>query len=304
MNTTALKTLRQMWSTLHFSTVERTFAQVPEDISSIRIQERIIMHEPGYEPLYGGGGLDTYFDQKTITSLDELPDDIKPRADVTWRRYTGVTTDGITFSQDDFTQLDLDIDLTLWFGERYGNHKGGYRRPVDGQLVCGEVVDTPEGKRYARWFTCDEAFKLMVTSVCEGTSLSEDELGRQLLAEDYPDMYWGIVRLFLFNNVQAFVDIHRDDIVATHPGAGIKYGKYGHECMDYGMWLPQGTAEYLHLLSWRFDTDWWTEFQQLAEKYNVQHSHPALGGVCEACDAERWAAEEFPVWYDSSMYYD
>jgi hypothetical protein len=294
MSADAQRKLAAIWEKLHFAYVKRTFVRDPEDILMI---SRVDQHG-GYVGPHGA------------KRLKDVPKAERSRVDVAWRYYYGFTTDDIYFQKDDYNELDLEIDLSMTYGES-SNHTSGYDKPMNGQLICGEVVDTPKGKRFHKWFICDEAFKLLVTAVREGTDLSEDDLGRRLLTDDFPDKYWAITRLVLFDNVQAFVNNCRYSNVtfervqakqrtpdwAKHPAAGMTYGKRGFQCIDGGMWLPVRSAEYVHRMSHYLDQpQWWQEFLRLAEEQNVAHSHPGIGGMCIACEMENYDRGVYPDW--------
>lgn len=291
MSADAQVRLQQIWEKLSFSNVKRTIAREPEDISWISLRDPRESWRSAQ-----------YTDYKR---LEDVPAESRHLAEISWRHYFGFDAEGVYFQRDDYRQLDLDIDLTLGFGERFANHAGGYSRPEDGQLICGEVVDTSRGRRYRRWFSCDEAFRTMVRVVRGELTLSEDELGRQLLTDAYPDMYWAIVRLVMFDNVQAFVDECKLDALrfdneadrsfARHPAAGVKHGVHGFACGEYGMWLTKGPSEYVHELSAVLDQpQWWEEFVRLADEQEVAHAHPAHGGVCNACVVDAYSRGDYP----------
>lgn len=291
MSAEAQARLQQVWEKLHFAHVKRTIARDPEDVLSIDFYKDEGSWPSGLPKL---GHLET--DSRRYRRVSDVPESLRHRASVAWRHYYGFTEDGIYFQKDDYHGLDLDIDLTMTWS-RWGNHTGGWERPEDGQLICGEVIETAKGKRFTKWFVCDEAFRLLVEVIRGDVMLGEEELGRRLLTDDYPDKFWAIVRLVLFDNVQAFVDECKltamrwdsdaDRSFARHPAAGMVYGKHGFECGERGMYLAKNTSEFVHLMSHRFDhPQWWQEFLCLTSEQGVAHNHPGLGGFCEACDDE------------------
>lgn len=299
MSAEAVATLRHLWEKLIFTRVNRVIAREPEDVLSIDI-------------LRPDGHIDHTVEIKSNRPSD-IPEEYRKRARVAWRHYFGFTDAGIYFQMSDYHDLDCDIDLTMNWGE-YGNHRGGFDKPAIGSLIAGEVVDTPKGKRFKRWFACRPEFKLLVNIVLNGTELSEEELGRKLITADYTDKYWAIARLVLFDNVQAFVDEckpvgwGKEDTRPLHPAHGMYSGcvldsgerlKVEHR----GMYLSKGAAEYVHNMSYRLNSpQWWSEFNRLAAEQGVKHSHPASGGWCPACEAERIARGEYRVYDDFRDY--
>lgn len=282
MSAEAIATLRKLWEKLTFARVKRVIARVPEDVLSISIHDDL-------------GHIDRWVESKRPS---DIPRQDLHRARVSWRHYFGFTEEGIYFQKDDYHGLDCEIDLTMDFSH-YGNHTGGWDKPTIGSLIAGEVIDTPKGKRLKRWFDCRPEFKLLVDIILNGTDLSEEELGRRLVTDRYPDTYWAISRLVIFDNVQAFVDeIKPFDDRAEHPAHGMFSGTVMFPSgkrltVDHrGMWLPKMVAEYVHLISYRLnEPQWWVEFKRLAAEQHLGHEHSALGGYCAACEAERSATD-------------
>lgn len=255
MSAEAIATLRGIWEKLSFGRVKRVIAREPEDILSISIH-----HDNGH----------VAYSIKSNRTAD-IPEADRRRARVAWRHYYGFTEEGAYFQKDDYHGLDCDIDLTMDWSQ-YGNHMGGYDKPEIGSLICGEVVDTSKGKRFERWFSCRPEFKLLVDIVMNGTTLTEEELGRQLVTADYPDKYWAIARLVLFDNVEAFVeDIQSLDAESRspHPAYGLPSGAVlpsgeklivGHR----GMWLSVNAMMFVHTLSIQLNEPrWWEMWQRL-----------------------------------------
>ena len=251
MSAEAQEHLKRIWKKLHFAKINRTVAREPEDVSSITVYQATELKTPNGRPIFGH--IDRSYAGLNIERLSDVPERDRWRAKVSWSHYFGFTDDGIYFQRDGFKLMDLDIDLTLDFGSRFANHlHGGYDRPTDGQLICGEVEESSKGKKFVRWFPCDEAFMVLVATMLGHIELpTEERLGRLLLASEPADKYWAVARLVLFDNVQAFVDVLRyqelnrdifsERIVPTwakHPAAGMTYGKDGYECYEGGMYLP------------------------------------------------------------------
>lgn len=289
MSAEAVATLRQLWEKLTFARVNRVIAREPEDILSITV--------------YRDNGHISHNIKSNRTA--DIPDQLRSRTRVAWRHYFGFTDEGIYFQMDNYHGLDCDINITMDFSD-FGNHTSGFNKPEPGSLIGGEVIDTPKGRRFKRWFACSPEFKLLVDIVLNGTTLTEEELGRKLVTTGYPDKYWAIARLALFDNVQAFVnnckslDWDKEDTRPLHPAHGMSYGyamfPSGERLtVDHrGMFLPMGTAKFIHNISYRLNTpSWWEEFKRLAAEQNVEHHHPALGGWCCACEAERIGRGEY-----------
>ncbi len=282
MSAEAVATLRQFWGKLTFAQVNRVIAREPEDVLSI-----IVYRDDGHISYYA-----------KHNRISDIPEQDRRKTRVAWRHYFGFTDEAVYFQKDNYHGLDCDIDLTMnW--SRWGNHTGGFDKPAVGSLICGEVIETPMGKRFKRWFDCRPEFKLLVDIVLNGTTLAENELGRQLVTKDYPDKYWAIARLVLFDNVQAFVDElkpvdwEKEDTRPLHPAHGMFLGgvmlSSGERLIvnHRGMYLSKGVAEYVHEISHYLNAPrWWEEFKRLATEQGLQHSHPAWGGVCNACEAE------------------
>jgi len=292
MSAEAVAKLRQLWEKLTFAQVHRVIAREPEDILSITIRL--------------DSGHTEYIVKSNRTA--DIPEKDRQRANVTWRHYFGFTDKGIYFHKDAYRGLDCDIDLTMDFS-KWANHDDSYDKPKTGSLIAGEVIETPKGKRFKRWFHCRPEFKFLVDIVRKGTTLTEDELARKLVTKSYPDRYWAIARLVLFDNIQAFVDELKPidwgkegegDTRPLHPAHGMHTGDVmpsgEHLTVNHrGMYLPKNTPQYVHEISCTLNTpSWWSEFERLAAAQGLKHNHPAWGGVCNACEAEK--VEREPSW--------
>lgn len=298
MSAEAVAKLRQLWGKLTFARVNRVIAREPEDVLSITV--------------HSDDGHIAYWVKSNRPS--DIPEQDRRRARISWRHYYGFTDEGIYFQKENYHGLDCDIDLSMdW--SNYGNHTGGFDKPKVGSLIGGEVIDTPRGKRFKRWFYCRPEFKLLVDIVLNGTTLTEEELGRKLVTADYPDKFWAIARLVLFDNVQAFVDNckpvdwEKEDTRPLHPAHGMFSGSVMFPSGERltvshrGMFLPKGTVEFVHNMSYRLNTPrWWEEFKRLSADQGVKHSHPAAGGWCHACEAERVEHGEYLNSYDYTDY--
>lgn len=288
MSAEAVAVLRQLWGKLTFAQVDRVIAREPEDVLWIEVP-RILTTDDGLMlPSHA-----EYHIESNRTK--DIPEKDRWRARVHWRHYYGFTNEGVYFRADDYVKIDYDIDLTFDFGPpNVLNHTGGrYSKPEVGSLICGEVITTPKGKRFARWFHCEPAFKLFYDIVMSGTTLSEKEVAPQLMIDGFPDLLFAAARLAIFDNVQAFVDSLKEfESQPPHPADGTPYGKfYGPKqfvVQHRGMWLSKNVAEYVHEISHQLhEPRWWEEFQRLATEQGIKYSHPALGGWCNACEAER-----------------
>jgi hypothetical protein len=303
MSAEAAAKLRKLWEQLEFFTVARTVAREPEDVQRIEIQKPGVGVWPNGEPMLGSIELISEY-----TQLSQVPEADRWRARVVWRYFYGFTTEGIHFDHDSYNELNWYFshsDGLLTFDEGSTYCAGP---PDPGQLICGLVENTPGGKRLAKWFVCDEAFRLLVTAVREGTEHTEEELGRLLLTDDFPDVYWALARLVLFDNVQAFVDCIKigspglvdgplstgdrtpRDTTAPSPGAHPALGRtYGHYQLSVdwkGMYIGIEFAQFVHMLSYILgEPRWWEEFLQLTASQGVRHWHPCHGGICPACKA-------------------
>lgn len=297
MSAEAIAKVQRLWEKLSFHRVKRVIAREPEDILYIEVTE-----DTGHSRTLNG-----------IKRTQDIPQELRSRAKVVWRHYYGFTEDNVFFHNNDYCELDTDIDLTLEFSGWGNHHSGEFKQPAIGQLIAGEVIDTEKGKRLHQWFTVDKPLKLLIDLVrAGGTNLSDDYLGRHLVTHGWPDKYWAIARLLFHDNVQAFVDqALPHEKLPQHPAHGIVTGytssgkplTVGHR----GMWLSQGHLKWLHVMSYRFEPKWWEIFKNLtgATKHEL-----ALGDWCAACQAEReesrlHAGDDFPrlTWADDYGYY-
>ncbi|MER5887805.1 hypothetical protein ABT160_28650 [Streptomyces sp. NPDC001941] len=296
MNAGATERLRELWKRLSFFTVSEVIARQPEDVRFIQLPQ----------PVAGSA----YF-----RTLRDVPAHLREDARIVWKHFTATTQEGVSFTYDCFRQLDFIHDVTLDFEPR--SHQPYCPRvPAPGELICGTTADSDEGV-LDRWFFCDDAFQLLVNSVRNGPSHSEEELGRLLLTESYPDTYWALARLAFFNNVQAFVDtiaagapartvgqlfmghpVPDSDVAAArrvrHPAHGSIHGRT--QVDWHGMRLGLDVSQFVHEVSHLLEPVWWEEFLTLADAQDVNHAHPGLGGICNACiaaDAD-WHTNGFP----------
>lgn len=314
MSAYAQDRLRYLWRNLEFFSVGRVQAREPDDVLYIDLRKPPIGIYPDGKPMYDG----RLPVDHSYRRLGDVPAKLRPHARIVWARYHGYTTSGVRFDRDGYHQLDFQVDFTLDFST-YGNHTGSGDLPEVGQLICGEPATAEDGSPVLRrWFACDEAFQLLVTSVREGVRYTEAELGHLLLTTGFPDTYFAVARLVFFDNVQAFVDGVRvgkpspsvaqlfmgapatmsaaSPDVGRHPAYGATYD--GGWPVDWrGMSLATGYAQQVHELSHTLgEPGWWADFLRLAADQGVVHSHPGRGGVCHACIAERpdWSRVGFP----------
>ncbi len=268
MSAEAIAYLRQIWGKLTFAKVNRVIAREPEDVLYINIP-RTQTGPSGYVLF---GHTDYTIDSKRTA---DIPQRDLWKAKVSWRHYYGFTDDGVYFQKADYCKLDLDVSITLDWGE-WGNHRGGWSKPEIGSLIAGEVTEGTRGKRFTRWFICPPQLKVLIDAVLYGTTMNENELATKLVGSDFPDTYWAIARLVLFDNVQAFVDDLKDPR-PTHPCFGMEYVGEGHPINGLskvywsGMYLMKNAAQYVRDIS-QVESDWWTKFCQLAEAQGVYYS--------------------------------
>lgn len=298
MSAEAVAQLRQIWEKLTFAKVNRVIAREPEDVLFIEVPEVLTLDD--------GRMLTNHMEYRVYSNRTaDIRESDRWRAQVSWRHYYGFTDEGIYFQKDDYREFDFDISLTFTWSE-WGNHTGGWDKPDVGTLLAGEVIDTPRGKRFRNWFVCTPELKFLFDIVLHGTILSEEELAPKLVTGGFPDTYWALARLVLFDNVQPFVDEFKEyESRPQHPCFGQEYpggrGYLGDKKpkVDWrGMYLPENDAQYVHELSYQLnEPKWWEEFQRLAAEQNVMHEHPALGGYCKACEAEKDVDERFDYDY-------
>lgn len=278
MSAEAIAVLRKLWGKLEFARVERVIAREPEDVSMIVTERKL-----GF-PKY-------HYNEKR---LSDIPEEERPYAKIYWRHFYGFTDNGIYFQNDDNHGLDCEFNLTMDWSE-LGNHVHTSTKPPLGAWICGEVVNTPNGKRFKKWFNYGPQFKLLHEMVMNGVTLSEQDLGRELLVKnpsEQPDTFWAIARLVLFDNVQAFVNMLRpSEEWDPHPAHGTNMEPMRHgtqwTLQHRGMYTTNGASQFVHEISYRLnELRWWEEFNRLAEKQGLRHGHPAEGGWCHACDAE------------------
>lgn len=290
MSAEAVLKMRQLWGKLIFARVNRVIAREPEDVLSIEVS-KILTTKDGFMLPSGP----EYIIRSNRTK--DIPDKDRWRASIAWRHYYGFTDTGVYFQSDDCLKIDYDIGLTFDFGPpRVLNHiTGKFTKPENGSLICGEIKKTQKGRRFARWFHCDPAFKYLYDIVMKGATLSEKEIAPKLLTDDHPDVFFAVARLVIFDNVQAFVDLLKEyKERPPHPAEGVSYGRfYGakqHVINYRGMMLRRtgGAAEYVHEISHNLrEQRWWEEFKRLAIEQGLDYSHPPYGGWCNACEAER-----------------
>jgi len=194
-----------------------------------------------------------------------------------WHSYYGFAKNGLSsiyFQRNDFCRLDFDISLTLDFGT-WGNHYGGWVPPKSGDLLCGIVKATDRGLRFDKWFVCRPEVQQLICIIRNGaTDKSEDELAQSLVSPGYPDQVWAVARLFLFDNVTAFVD-QLAGVPTRHPAYGYPTGTVMADgrllrVEHSGMWLPTLTERYVELLAYHFNPSWWQRFQNEAQSRGLR----------------------------------
>lgn len=317
MSARATERLRKLWEHLSFFTVSEVMARQPEDVLYIELRKPPIGSYANGEKLYNGiYRRDEVPGSADFRTLNDVPAHLREDARIVWKRFTATTQEGVSFTNDAFRELDFIHDATLDFETR-SNHTYRPRLPVSGELICGTTTGSGKGA-LGRWFFCDDAFQLLVTSVRNGPSHSEEELGRMLLTEGYLDTYWALARLALFDNVQAFVDaiaagspartagqlfmghpVPESDPAAArrvrHPAHGRIHGRTK---VDWnGMHLDLELSRFVHEVSHLLEPAWWEEFLTLTDAQEVDHAHPGLGGTCKACIAAD------PDWYTNGFPY-
>jgi hypothetical protein len=262
---TAVETLRELWKDLVFAKVDRVITK-PEDrmVSFSRRREYSWSHYYGFAM---GDGEEIYFQRR------------------------------------DHCELDLDIDLTLYFSH-WGNHHGGWTKPPRSALLGGEVSETQHGLRFYKWFVCPPPVKLLIDAVRCGTDKTEEELARVMMMPRFPDTVWAIARLVLFNNVEAFVDRARyshdpEYDLPPHPAHGLPTGTVMEDgrrlvVEHKSMWLSQDVRKWIHVMSHRFDPSWWETFCALMKERDLPTDHLsfAFGDYCVACAAENVSQED------------
>lgn len=271
MSKKAIEKLRMIWKELKFATVGKTIVN-PKDIINITVYEN-----ESCVPL------------KMYSRIEEVPDDAWKNAAVSYSKFYGFAQ-GILFHGNDHNALDIEVNTTLDFSS-WWNHKFLGQPPGKGTIIAGQIVGTPKGKKFTRWFVCTPELKLLIEMVLSGKAkYSETELAEKLITIGYPDTLWAIARLLFFDDVQAFVDELKERCPA-HPLKGrvyYRWGQYRLEVSWNGMYLSKNVAQFVHELSFNLDEPmWWEEFQKLAKEQELPHSHPAPGGLCRACLHER-----------------
>lgn len=316
MSTRATERLRDLWEPLSFFTVSSVTARQPDDVQYIELRKPPIGTFANGEKMYNGiYRPDEVPGSRDFRALSDVPDHLRHNARIVWKQFAADTQEGVTFTYDAYRKLDFTVEMTLDF-EEPSSHPYCPRLPEPGELICGTITGSGP-KALDRWFFCDEAFRLMVNSVRNGPSHGETELGRLLLTDGFPDTYWALARLALFDNVQAFVDalaagspartvgqlfmghaIPDGDPDATrkarHPAHGSVRGRTR---VDWsGMYLGVDPSRFVHEASHLLEPTWWKQFLALAEAQGVTHAHPALGGICNACMAADpdWNTNGFP----------
>ena len=298
MSAEAIATLQKLWEKLVIVRVKRTIAREPEDVMSIDIPQ-LIGHNDDGVPIFNGN-------RKSILTrrTADIPREDRWCARIAWRHYYGFTDDNIYFDLAGYQELDFDIECTCdWSG--YGNHTGGFdKRPVDGQLIAGIVVNSPRGRKFEKWFVVTPELRFLIELVRAGkTDLTEDRLARKLLTDGFPDTLWALVRLVFFDNVESFVG-QNPRASPVHPCYGEPYGSVQPGGKRYlvkhvGMYLPMLPLRYVHQLSHRLKSpQWWkTVVETIGENATDHVDHC---GYCAACDAQRM--ENNPYVYSYAHY--
>lgn len=286
MSAEAIATLQRLWEKLVIMRVQRTIVREPEDVLSIDVPQIVGESDEGVTLL----GHNQY--SVPTRRIADIPREDRWRARIAWRHFYGFTEDGIYFDLAGYHELDFDLSATCdWSG--CGNHLSGYdKRPLDGQLIAGIVVNSPKGHKLERWFILTPELKFLIDLVRDGhTELSQERLARKLLTDGFPDTLWALVRLVFFDNVQVFVDQHRG-MAPAHPCHGEPYG-----CVQPGgrRWIVRHEGMYLsmnpplklvHTLASHLNSpQWWEEVQRLTtvdERHHVRH-----GDYCCGCEQER-----------------
>jgi len=222
---------------------------------------------------------------KIYKKVKDVPVDDWKDAVISYKKFYGFA-EGILFHSNDLNELDMEIDMTLDFST-WWNHKGTHEVPKEGMLIAGSAILTPRGKKFTRWFVCSPQLKLLMDMILTGKiDFSEAKLSEKLICGRYPDTYWGIARLVLFDDVQAFVDELKENR-PVHPNYGKIYDQWGPYKIQVswnGMYLSKNVAQFVHELSFHLDEPmWWEKFNQLAKGQGLKHSHPGPGGFCVAC---------------------
>ncbi len=159
MSAAAIAKVRQLWEKLQFARVTRTVAREPEDVLSIHVH-RPSGHEHNGQPYYLGNP-----EHVRSNRISDVKPEDRPHARVAWRHFYGFTTENIYFQRDNYCELDFDIDLTADFSS-WGNHMGGHdKRPQNGDLIAGTVVNTPQGKRFTKWFILTPQLRFLIELV-------------------------------------------------------------------------------------------------------------------------------------------
>lgn len=292
MSAEAIAIVQKLWEQLVFARVQRTIAREPEDVSWVSLKT-LIGHSSEGVPVFNGGTF-VHSGRPSAIPRDELW-----KYEVVWRHYFGFTTNDTYFQCDGYRELDFAISLTADFGN-WGNHTGGgFKRPKNGDWIAGVVVDTSRGKRFDKWFILTPELRFLIELVRRGrTSLDEASLAKRLLTNGYPDVLWAFARLVMFNNVEAFIDLK-----AQHPCYNQPYGETFHNGSQFrvdwsGMYLPMNAPNYVHTASYRFGTpSWWERYKAAFD--GAPPECVGFGGLCDACEAERRAADpHYGRYYD------
>lgn len=281
MSATAIKKLRSRWEKLVFARVDRTIARIPEDVLTIYVLKDIVGGFPNYE-------------MTDATRLTDLPIEARKTARISWRHFYGFAQ-GTYFHLDGYNELDVDINLTLDFGGS-GNHRSGYdERPDDGEIICGEVIETGKGKRFRKWFRPDPAFMRLHSLIMGSAILNEKEIAHELMTDGHPDKYLAIAELVLWDNVQPFVDsLKGSDSRPEHPAHGKPYGKHGQVVSHRGLWINSKSGSFVHTISMMLDEPkWWEDFQRLAKEQLQGYIHGGRREECPACNEED--RQQFPT---------
>lgn len=246
MSAEAIAKLAQLWEQLNFARTIRTVGRMPEDVLTMEVEK-----SPGITDYY-----------VRSRRLSDVPESDRDRVRISWRHYFGFADNDAYFNNDANCQIDYDIEMTLWFGDVYSNHRPDqFRRPAEGTLICGVLEDGPKGPRFKHWFICDEELLTLVRLI-RGEIQPEGNMKSQLTRDghlDRRDLYWAIAQLVMFDNVELFATKHLEskarDFWDPLPAS------------EDILCISHGCSEFVHALSYTLEQpQWWQKLLELVNE--------------------------------------
>jgi len=307
MSAEAAAKVQQLWEKLVIRRVSRTIAREPEDV--IRMELKAVNPDDPTRLHYSGGS------ERVITSMrsSDVPKEDRWRLSTYWRHFYGFTTDGVYFALGRHEVIDhgLGLHAELEHDDGRADRRGIYDyRPLEGELIAGELSEGQKGPLFNRWFRCTRQFLFLVNLIRIGQPMPKQELAQKLYrpTAGWGDTYWVFANLVLNDDISPFIEVlMSEDQRPSHAAAGMK-DFFGLVVTNQAIHLPFDAFQWLHEMSlWLEQPEWWKKFLEETSRLGLVHFHPVWGGVCEACEFEMMKNLDFPDyesgWFDYQFPY-